>query len=408
MQILGPNCDPEKIRNPKSNRCVLKTGNIGRAILGIYKKQSVKLLRDARSKSKDKGDKESIKNKKKSVKSIKDKKDSVKLKDKDSIKDKKDSVKSIKDKKDSVKSIKDQKESVNVIKDKKDSVKSKEKEKKESVKAKDKEKTKSIKDSVKSKKSILDKNKIKIRKNECFPVGLKQITGTCWFNSIINGFILGDKTYKILLSKYNELSIKEKEQVTKIQDIASCPVHLKKLHFFQIFHKFLISEQGILNTNIKRGKNIPRRVIDNLDLRSTPNWHDKQPAYFVHLALPKLMPTIFDKDDFDIIETNSLQIGQTLTKKIVILQPINAYYSAIDSLTIPHQYVISHVGIVLMGKTIGHAITGYVCKNKYYIFDSETSNIIEADWRDPKVILGLYLKHSFTKTVFSYICLVRD
>ena len=417
MQILGPYCDQDKIRNPKSNRCVLKTGNIGRAILGISRKHVAKdyvrsrkkdSLKQVKDSVKSLKDKELTKDERKSVKLTKNINNSVK-----SLKDKKLSKDLTKDKKDSKELMKDERKSVKLAKDINNSVKDL-KDKKVSKDLKKKNKfVKQHKDNVKSlkdKKESVKFNKIEIRKNECFTVGLNQITSTCWFNSIINGFILGDKTYKILLSKYNELSNKEREQVTIMQDIISCPLHLKKLHFFQIFHQFLLNNQGNLNTNIKQGFNIPRKVIDNLGLRSTPNWHDKQPAYFIHLALPKIMQAIFDKDEYEIIKTNSLKIDQnlTLSKKIVILQANLGNYVSIDSLQIPKTYVVGHVGISLRAKVIGHAITGFVCKNKYYIYDSGTSNIIEANWRDPKVILDYFPKKSFTEATFTYICLVRD
>lgn len=168
----------------------------------------------------------------------------------------------------------------------------------------------------------------------CFEVGLLQTTGTCWFNTIVNGLILSDKIYKLLLKKYNKLSQKEKAGLGLVD--AACPLHFKKLYFYKIFHQFVIGTHAkVLNSPIYKDTiNYPQKMIDRMGIRSTPDWHDVKPGYKPGIALPKVLSVLFDEGEYVIVDPGEVPVIAATTQ-MIFMASSRVFIRDLESLTIP-------------------------------------------------------------------------
>lgn len=240
----------------------------------------------------------------------------------------------------------------------------------------------------------------------CFKVGLMQKSGTCWFNSVMNGLILAEATYKILYSKYKQLSDEEKsELMADYSPSATCPRHLKKLHFYKIFQEFVFDKhKNTLNNNIADHS---RKLIDKLEVRSSPDWHDNSSGYDPKQAVKKILPILFDKDEYMICNYNQ-PITPLETTRIIFIQKSRGFFKEIKDIPIPKGWKIvsALIGILYEDEDQDpHVIVGFVCNNTKYIYDSNEFKVREVDFTNEasiqKSIPGVHT------TFYSSVCIAK-
>ena len=259
----------------------------------------------------------------------------------------------------------------------------------------------------------------------CNKIGMMQSIGTCWFNAIFNNLLLSQKCYSFFLNKYNELPETDKIIIENKSLYKTCPLKLQRYDFYYYFYKYHLNRSKIMELinlffKSKKTQNA-QKLINKLDIRS-PGWEKTRQGFNPGQAIQKILPIIMNSDDYVIYNINLKKplIISKKTKFIFIKETI--YIKTINDprIRIPTGFVLDHVviGITFIyndwTKNSAHAISGYVCNNEYYIYDSNNYKYCKLDWRDPENIkeykfLDVYKKDKTVelKIGYSYLCYIK-
>jgi len=220
--------------------------------------------------------------------------------------------------------------------------------------------------------------------------GLRQVSMTCWFNATLNGFVLGEATAKMLFDKIKLLSSSEIVALAKDFPSDSCPITLSRKYVFHYFMKIhsdypVIGKKGDISLNlmskmftpktlaspIAKGKaggypvDAARQILGKVfnigETGLLRKWETTCPNHFSHHTMVYSDgPIVPDKITPDM---HPLVIG-TKDKKI--------------------RFHLSHVVYIMERKSGNHAVVGYVCGGKEYVYDSNTPRRLTIEWSDPE------------------------
>lgn len=270
--------------------------------------------------------------------------------------------------------------------------------------------------------------KIDIISYGCNKIGMTQTIGTCWFNAIFNNLLLSQNCYSFFTHKYNELSIDEKKIIENKNKSFhdTCPLKIKKYHFFRYFYlynKAISNPKNFISKihRIIKTRKHAENLINNLEIRET-GWKKNHQGFDPFTALTRILPIILNKNEYIITQFNK-KIKATNTLRFIFLEILQYTISYTDINTIenkahlPENFKLDHANIIVDFKTpfttksLGHAFSGYICDNEYYIYDSNFSKYFKVDWRKTDNIAKHFEKeYSFCKTEYvgySYICYMR-
>jgi hypothetical protein len=84
---------------------------------------------------------------------------------------------------------------------------------------------------------------------------IKQVTGTCWFNSVINGMMAGERFQQILFCKYVD-EVFQKARVRRVPNKSNaCPINVTKEGFIEKLVDLYNQTQNIdLDNNVYKQK----------------------------------------------------------------------------------------------------------------------------------------------------------
>ena len=258
---------------------------------------------------------------------------------------------------------------------------------------------------------VTDKNYLKSYR--CFKTGLRQISGTCWFNTIFNSLVLPDETFKIILNKYRGLSENDLKIMKSIDPASngSCPLNVKRLYFFKNFESFLKKKQKINKDIVTNKINYPQKMVDMFQIRSTPNWHDHVQEYDPRKGLKIVLKILFDKDECMVLDYNGIMKKDLVipkeTKILILTENNHIQYKHIPQDIIPVGWKLNSTCIVMINEKekYSHAISGYYCKNRPNIYNSNEKEIVNVDFLNHEKVLQLYPEYS--AMVFNYSCFTR-
>ena len=250
----------------------------------------------------------------------------------------------------------------------------------------------------------------------CNKIGMMQSIGTCWFNSIFNNLLLSQRCYSFFLNKYNQLPEADKKIIRNKSLDNICPIKLQRYNFYYYFYKYHLNRSKIMDlvTMFFRPKNA-QKLINKLDIRS-PEWEKIRQGFHPDEAIPKILPIIMDSDEYTIHNVISRKTIITTKKTKFIF--IRSYIAKITDprIKIPQGFILDHTVIVInFGHGNAHAISGYICNDEYYIYDSNNFKHYKLDWRDTKNIethgflkLYTFLQKNVKLTIsYSYLCYIR-
>ncbi len=190
-------------------------------------------------------------------------------------------------------------------------------------------------------------------------IGREQIGGTCWFQGIMNGWLLSDGGRVFLKAR---LDAYKRYKNIKNLNTSSCP---RRKFDPDFFFSYLDSYfKGNKNWNQQTYKNV--NLIANLSLQQGNKDKGLEGGYSTYQSenMKNFMKNIFGTNWS--YEPNK---DIYLTDKI---KPVPGYR-------------LNHC---IMGmrqeNTPGHAVTGYFCNKKPVVFDSNASNYLDIDWRTEK------------------------
>ena len=225
--------------------------------------------------------------------------------------------------------------------------------------------------------------------------GALQSRGTCWFFSIINGFLLSDAGQKILFDHlekfYKGLDASEKAYFDDPMN-APCPlkaniIKTKRIYFYKFLDQYLCFRSGPRSVSAKMGKS--GTILGGASLAGTiakahaggQGGHpgDELPKILKHLGI-----------------TDYIMTGQHAHIPVANARKRPHFLVAVS----PKEYRVDRVPYfrpktyskMCCSITIGnsnasnsqqhkfHAITGYMCNGKGYLFDSNQRKQFPCDW----------------------------
>ena len=220
--------------------------------------------------------------------------------------------------------------------------------------------------------------------------GLRQVSMTCWFNATLNGFVLGEATAKMLYDKIKLLSSSEIVALAKDFPTDSCPITLSRkyvLHYFMKIHSDhpVIGKKGNISLNLMNKIFTPRGL-------ASPIAKGKAGGYPIDAAR-QILGKVFNIGETGLLRkwetvcpnhfrnhTMVYSDGPFVPDKITPdMHPL--VISTKDKKT---RFHLSHVVYVMERKSGNHAVVGYVCGGKEYVYDSNNPRRLEIEWSDPE------------------------
>jgi hypothetical protein len=267
----------------------------------------------------------------------------------------------------------------------------------------------------------------------CGGQGTIQSRGTCWFHSIINGFLLSEDGQKILYDKmkefYSGLTPDEKLFFDDGID-APCPFKtVKPLFFYKFLDQYLCFISGPRSIKTKAG--LSPKLLENLNFAGNSATTKKEKGAQGAHAFQEILP-LLDKLGFE----NEYYIYSPGGVHPISLSRIQKWMSRKRPTLSKTKFIISldHVSTTIVSDSMfrpmccsitisatvsptnknpsihrTHAITGYICNNKKFIVDPNFLKPIECDWFDlanvekllPELSKGY--GHVYTRLHYSYI-----
>lgn len=253
--------------------------------------------------------------------------------------------------------------------------------------------------------------------NGCGQLGAIQTQGTCWFYSILNGFILSENGQKILYDQlkefYNKLTDKEKEYFQDGSN-APCPLKdltkVKKIHFWKFIDQYLCFMSGPRAKSLKTGKSV--EMLKGMSLVGTvaregagaigAKPQEEITKILGHIGFKEMTGVFKSWKDFLVVDFDASQKAGKLDfdhrkkPKFIIVKRKGTDY--MESAT--PEFVVSDPDYSLMCSSIVignskakssemhkyHAVAGYTCNGNGYIYDSNQRKVFKCDYWDwPKL-----------------------
>jgi hypothetical protein len=234
--------------------------------------------------------------------------------------------------------------------------------------------------------------------NGCGQLGAIQTRGTCWFYSILNGFILSEDGQKILYNRltnfYKKLKPAEKAYFDD-QFNAPCPMKnlskTKEIYFWKFIDQYLCFMSGPRATTLKAGKSAS--ILGGMSLQGTVAKNMGGKGAYPQAEIGKILDHVgFAKEYYFKYATDPPKFHAARKPQFVVVMQ-NKYYpkSYMDEipkglLTDP-KYEVMCASLVIANTNANksethkwHAIAGFVCNGKGYIYDSNQRKVFKCNW----------------------------
>jgi hypothetical protein len=227
--------------------------------------------------------------------------------------------------------------------------------------------------------------------------GALQSRATCWFFSIINGFLLSDDGKKILFDHlekfYKSLDAAEKAYFDDGID-APCPlradiIKTKRIYFYKFLDQYLCYRSGPRSMSLRAGKSA--KILQGASLAGTvAKAHAGGQGAYTGEELPKVLKHLGITDYGVGGETGVLKFEyKGKSPHFVICKPEDpkkGYMRRVPTFR-PSTYSLSFCSITIGNSkapnTIAHkfhAITGFICDRKGYLYDSNQRKLFPCNW----------------------------
>jgi hypothetical protein len=235
--------------------------------------------------------------------------------------------------------------------------------------------------------------------NGCGQLGAIQTRGTCWFYSILNGFILSEDGQKILYNKLKEFYKKLKPAEKAYFDDglnAPCPMKnltkTKEIYFWKFIDQYLCFMSGPREASLKAGKSA--EILGGLSLQGTFAKEAKgAKGAFPQAEIGKILDHLgFAKDYYFKYSGGTDKFHAIRRPQFVIVR--DSKYSPrsyMDDIPLglindPRYELVCASLIIANTKADSsemhrvHALAGFVCNGKGYIYDSNQRKVFKCDW----------------------------
>jgi hypothetical protein len=246
----------------------------------------------------------------------------------------------------------------------------------------------------------MDKNnRTLIMNNGCGQLGAIQSRGTCWFFSTLNCFILSENGQKILFARlkdfYKNLKPAEKSYFDAEAN-APCPMKdltkTKEIYFWKFIDQYLCFLSGPRAISLKAGKSAS--ILQKMSLKgNVAREHAGGKGGQPQMEISNILEHIGFKGKFDMryAEKKIAFDGRKKPQFVVVSESDwipNALMEKIPDAFMENKDYSLMCASIAIANTLGnireqhisHAIAGYICNEKGYIYDSNQRKIFRCDW----------------------------
>ena len=309
-----------------------------------------------------------------------------------------------------------------------------EKEEKERIEKKEKKEKTEKKERTENKEKTEKKERkerTKKRKIDCSSKGLEQRSGTCWFNTALNGLILGEHSsymlQEMLARVVPTLSAQKQDFLSSdtFQESDTCPIKLNKIFVYKYLLYFFCYSNSNGIERLDNGLDHARQIMKLTKINHRPLII--KTGWFASKAIPQLLGFFYNTNEISIICHSKLQKTMfvksvdTATKYVIIVNSVKLHKFSFNvpfvekEITINGlEYVLDHAAIFLHQNKISenHLIVSYTCNGDEYIYDSNNYESEKVIWTSDNMnqnIKDLYknTEYNIKKAEFDYICYVR-
>ena len=246
-------------------------------------------------------------------------------------------------------------------------------------------------------------------------MGAMQTRDTCWFYSILNGFILSDEGKKILYVRlkefYKKLTLNERAYFDDKFN-APCPmknlVKTKEIYFWKFIDQYLCFLSGPRAVSLKAGKSAS--VLRNVSLQgSLAKQAQGAKGAFPQDEISKILDHVGFKGAYYIKYANDPPKFHAGRKpQFVVVSQSNEskkYMPKIPAgLMDDPNYELMCATLIVSNKIFAHAVAGFVCNRKGYIYDANQRKVFKCDWWNlsefKKVVDEEVVKHYTKKFIY--------
>ena len=235
--------------------------------------------------------------------------------------------------------------------------------------------------------------------NGCGQLGAIQTRGTCWFYSILNGFILSEDGQKILYNRlkefYKKLAFNEKAYFDDTMN-APCPMknltRTKEIYFWKFIDQYLCFMSGPRAASLKAGKSAS--ILGGMSLQGTVAKQEQggRGAY-PQVEIEKILDHVGFKGKFYMKYADNMKqfnkarkpqfvvVSQSQTKPMTYMERFPRYLIADpDYEVMCASLVIANTDAAKATLHSWHALAGFVCNGRGYIYDSNQRKVFKCDW----------------------------
>ena len=242
-------------------------------------------------------------------------------------------------------------------------------------------------------------NNYRNKNNGCRRVGAIQTRGTCWLYSILNGFILSEDGVKILFARLKEIyaSLKPEEKAYFNTNFnAPCPMQnltrMNQIYFWKFLDQYICFQSVPKPAQLRRSKSFALLSGVNLQGVKAKLYSGLKGAY-PQEEIAQVLNHLGFKDKYYILGSWADKFdGRRRPQFAVVLQNTGivkqAYMSSFPSQLLKDaKYSLMCASLVIENRRVNnsdmhraHALAGYVCNGKGFIFDSNSTEIYRCNW----------------------------
>ena len=236
--------------------------------------------------------------------------------------------------------------------------------------------------------------------NGCGQLGAIQTRGTCWFFSILNGFILSEDGQKILYKKLQEFYKKLKPAGRAYFDDefnAPCPMgsnltKTKEIYFWKFIDQYLCFMSGPRAVSLQAGKSA--EILGDMSLAGTLAKQNKGgKGAFPQVEIGKVLDHVgFAADYYFKYAQDPPKFHVSGTRPFVVVMQ-DKYHKTTYMPEIPKglmadpKYELMCASLVIANTHANksemhswHAVAGFVCNGRGYIYDSNQRKVFKCNW----------------------------
>ena len=234
--------------------------------------------------------------------------------------------------------------------------------------------------------------------NGCGQLGAIQTRGTCWFYSILNGFILSEDGQKILYNRltnfYKKLKPAEKAYFDD-EFNAPCPMKnlskTKEIYFWKFIDQYLCFMSGPRVATLKAGKSAS--ILGAMNLQGTVAKNLGGKGAFPQAEIGKILDHVGFAKDYYIKYANDPPKFHAARKPQFVIVRSSRYHPRMYMEEIPHKlmdddkYDLMCASLIIANTNANrsethrwHAVAGFVCNGQGYIYDSNQRKVFKCNW----------------------------